>query len=107
MINFLKKTNNLFFITLVVLTCINLIQGFTTELLADEAYYWVYRKHISWGYFDHPPMVAVWIFISNFFFENNELSVRFFSAFTFSFTIYINLEINRTSKGRKNLHGYF
>jgi 4-amino-4-deoxy-L-arabinose transferase-like glycosyltransferase len=25
----------------------------------DEAYYWVYSRHLQWGYFDHPPMVAL------------------------------------------------
>ncbi len=89
MINFLKKGNNLLFTGLILLTVVNIIQSFTTELLADEAYYWVYRQFMDWGYFDHPPMVAAWIYISNLFFENGELSVRFFSAFTLSATIYL------------------
>ena len=29
-------------------------------LFADEAYYWVWSKHLSLSYFDHPPFVA-WI----------------------------------------------
>ncbi len=29
-------------------------------LHADEAYYWVWSRHLAWGYFDHPPMIA-WI----------------------------------------------
>ncbi len=28
---------------------------------ADEAYYWVYAHHLDWGYYDHPPMVALFI----------------------------------------------
>ncbi len=24
----------------------------------DEAYYWVWSQHLSWGYFDHPPFLA-------------------------------------------------
>jgi dolichol-phosphate mannosyltransferase len=31
-----------------------------SELLPEEAYYWMYAKHPAFGYFDHPPMVA-WI----------------------------------------------
>lgn len=31
-----------------------------TELLPEEAYYWMYAQHPAFGYFDHPPMVA-WI----------------------------------------------
>lgn len=32
-----------------------------TELGNDEAYYWLYSQYMQWNYFDHPPMVAVWI----------------------------------------------
>jgi hypothetical protein len=37
------------------------IQATLTELQDDEAYYWVYSKFLSWGYFDHPPMTALLI----------------------------------------------
>jgi hypothetical protein len=40
---------------------LNLVQSAGTGLLDDEAYYWVYSKFIDWGYFDHPPMVALLI----------------------------------------------
>lgn len=74
---------------LIVLFFINLIQGYTTELIADEAYYWVYSNFLDWGYFDHPPMVAVWISISKLFFSSGELSVRFFSTITLSINFYL------------------
>lgn len=32
-----------------------------TELAYDEAYYWLFSQHLDWGYFDHPPMAALWI----------------------------------------------
>lgn len=38
-----------------------LIQAAFTPLDADEAYYWTYSLFPDWGYFDHPPMVALWI----------------------------------------------
>lgn len=28
------------------------------ELYGDEAYYWLWSRHLAAGYFDHPPMVA-------------------------------------------------
>ena len=40
---------------------LNLIQSAATGLLDDEAYYWIYSRFPAWGYFDHPPMVAVLI----------------------------------------------
>lgn len=84
----LLSSNKLLFVFLVGLFFFNLLQGYTTELLADEAYYWVYSNFLDWGYFDHPPMVAVWISISKLFFATGELSVRFFSAITLSITFY-------------------
>lgn len=74
---------------LVTLCVINIVQGYFTELLADEAYYWMYSNFLDWGYFDHPPMVAVWISISKFFIASGELSVRFFSAITLSINFYL------------------
>ena len=73
----------------IALFFVNIIQGFTTELISDEAYYWTYSNELSWGYFDHPPMVAIWIAISKLFFSSGELSVRFFSSITLPLTFYI------------------
>ena len=56
---------------------LGLIQSRFTELLDDEAYYWVYSKFIDWGYFDHPPMAAVLIKVGYAIFHN-ELGVRLF-----------------------------
>ena len=27
-------------------------------LSGDEAYYWQWSRHLAWGYYDHPPMIA-------------------------------------------------
>lgn len=34
------------------------------ELGNDEAYYWLYSQQLQWNYFDHPPLVALWVKIS-------------------------------------------
>lgn len=45
------------------------------ELAHDEAYYWIYSRHLDWGYFDHPPFVGVVIkFFS--FLPHSEIAVR-------------------------------
>ena len=75
-----------FTIILVIVALINITQGFSTELLQDEAYYWMYSNFLNWGYFDHPPLVAVYIYISNFFFSG-ELGVRLMSAVFYSITV--------------------
>lgn len=40
---------------------IRLILAFIVQLGNDESYYWLYSQHIKSNYFDHPPMIALWI----------------------------------------------
>ena len=40
---------------------VNLLQAAFTPLDPDETYYWMYSRFLDWGYFDHPPAVAVLI----------------------------------------------
>ena len=54
---------------------VNLVQAFSTELFDDEAYYWLYSTFPAWGYFDHPPMVAILIRMGYAIFHN-EFGVR-------------------------------
>lgn len=75
----MPKFPKLFLYFLAALFAINLLQSHFTELIFDEAYYWYYAQQMSWGYFDHPPMVALLIKISSFFFDG-ELGVRFVSC---------------------------
>ncbi|MEJ7611286.1 MAG: glycosyltransferase family 39 protein [Ferruginibacter sp.] len=42
-------------------TGLRIILSFFLDLGNDESYYWTYSRHLQWNYFDHPPMVAVWI----------------------------------------------
>ena len=71
-----------------LLFLLNCIQAFFTELIYDEAYYWHYAQDLSWGYFDHPPMVAVLIKLSGFL-NSGELGVRFMSCLFSVATIFI------------------
>jgi len=71
---FQKHHRLLFYFSWIIL---GLIQSRYTELLDDEAYYWVYSKFLDWGYFDHPPMVALLIKLGSSIFHN-ELGVRLF-----------------------------
>lgn len=73
---------------------INVLQSAFTNLHSDEAYYWLYSKHLEWGFFDHPPMAAFLIFTGNIFFQN-ELGVRllFLVLSTLTITMLVN-ELN-------------
>ena len=57
---------------------LNLLQAAFTGLANDEAYYWYYSRHLDWGYFDHPPMVALLIWLSSW--APGLLEIRFFST---------------------------
>ena len=40
---------------------LNISQSRFTELLHDEAYYYIYSQDLAWGYYDHPPVIALMI----------------------------------------------
>jgi len=44
-------------------------------LHGDEAYYWMWSHHLQAGYYDHPPMIAYMIYLTNFISES-EWGVR-------------------------------
>jgi len=48
-------------IGLAALTALRLFAAYWLPLAPDEAYYWVWGHALAPGYYDHPPMVALWI----------------------------------------------
>ncbi|MGV4443369.1 ArnT family glycosyltransferase [Ornithobacterium rhinotracheale] len=81
---------------------INALQSYFTPLIDDEAYYWVWSKDLDWGFFDHPPMIALWIKIG-FFFIKNALGVRLVSCLmgALGFIVFTSLVDVRTEKQLK------
>ncbi|MFC2089621.1 ArnT family glycosyltransferase [Bacteroidota bacterium] len=69
---------------------LNLIQSYFTEIIDDEAYYWVYSKFLDWGYFDHPPVIALMVKLGYVFFQN-ELGVRLLSSLMGAGTVFLIL----------------
>ena len=67
---------------------LSLFQASFTQLIDDESYYWVYSRFLSWGYFDHPPMIALLIKWGYAFFQN-EFGVRLFCILLNTLTIFI------------------
>jgi hypothetical protein len=63
-----------------VLTALRLWAAGSVGLAADEAYYWLWAKNLSWGYLDHPPMVAVLIRASIVVFGDSEFGIRWLSV---------------------------
>ncbi len=50
-------------ILLAGLTALRLLVAAVAPLSPDEAYYWVWSRALQPGYLDHPPMVALWIWL--------------------------------------------
>jgi 4-amino-4-deoxy-L-arabinose transferase-like glycosyltransferase len=46
------------------------------DLETDEAYYWLWSRHLAISYFDHPPMIAYLIRLGTALFGNGVLGVR-------------------------------
>lgn len=71
---------------------LNLLQSRFTELHWDEAYYWVFSEFPAWGYFDHPPMIAILVKLGYAIFPN-ELGVRLFPSLLGAGTIFVTYRI--------------
>ncbi|CAL1520828.1 glycosyltransferase family 39 protein [Chitinophaga sp. MM2321] len=84
-----RQYKNLFLLTWLVL---GLLQACYSELWDDEAYYWVYSRHMDWGYFDHPPMIALLIKIGYSIFHN-ELGVRLLVVMANTVTLWITAKL--------------
>lgn len=58
-----------------VLAALKLALGAHHQLMADEAYYWVWSKNLALGYYDQPPLIA-WMIRGTTLFTDAEWAVR-------------------------------
>src|SRR5215475_4567462 len=73
------------------LVALRLVAAIWTPLTFDEAYYWMWSKHLAGGYYDHPPMVALVIRAGTMIAGDTELGVRLVSillALPMSYAVY-------------------
>src|SRR5207249_11087098 len=70
-------------VLIAISSIIKLVFASAVELNNDEVYYWGYATHLQWNYFDHPPMVAVFIrFFTANLTLNNEAFIRLPAIFS-------------------------
>ena len=48
----------------------------TTMVIDDEAYYYIYSRHLAWGYIDHGPLIAFLIKTFTTIFGGNGFGIR-------------------------------
>src|SRR6266852_6180784 len=78
-------------VTILALVALRLGAAAWTPLTFDEAYYWMWSKHLAGGYYDHPPGVAAVIRLGTMVAGDTELGVRLVSillALPMSWAVY-------------------
>lgn len=54
----------------------SLVYNAFLPLHMDEAYYWLWSKHLDWSYYDHPPMVAYGLWLLTGVFGDDVWAIR-------------------------------
>src|SRR5687767_14149230 len=98
----LKNKPFLFFIFWLIL---GIIQASFTRLTSDEGYYWFYTRDLQWGYYDHPPMVALIIKAGYSIFQS-ELGLRLFNVIISSASFLLLFKLIPENLKQKNLTYY-
>src|ERR1700744_2524791 len=78
-------------LTVAALVLLRLVGAAWTPLTFDEAYYWTWSKHLAFGYYDHPPGVALVIRLGTMIAGDTALGVRLVSillALPMSYAVY-------------------
>jgi 4-amino-4-deoxy-L-arabinose transferase-like glycosyltransferase len=65
-----------YLVAVAALLALRLVAGAVLPLSADEAYYWLWSKHLAAGYYDHPPMIAFLIRAGTAVFGDTSFGVR-------------------------------
>ncbi|MCA3380459.1 MAG: glycosyltransferase family 39 protein, partial [Roseomonas sp.] len=73
---------NPWLVALLALTGLRLVLAAILPLSPDEAYYWVWSRNLQPGYLDHPPMVAIFIWLGTALAGDSALGVRLLGPVT-------------------------
>ena len=82
------KSKRLFYILLIAWMLLDLFVAISVPVHPDEVYYAMYGKFLDWGYYDHPPMVALLTFFSSLLFKGS-LSIRFLTVLLHGATVWL------------------
>jgi hypothetical protein len=73
-------------VAVTALTLFRLLAISHISLVPDEAYYWLWSKVPSAGYYDHPPMIAWWIWLSTTIAGNSVFAIRLLPVLSIAVT---------------------
>lgn len=97
----------LFFALLSAWVFLNIFQSIFTEIGSDESYYWVYSRHLDWGYYDHPPMIALIIKFGTFVLGDTVLGVRLFVILIQALFLLVLFKLIDVKKSNENVLIFF
>ncbi len=95
------------YILLILVAFLSTIYNAFIPLHGDEAYYWVWSLHLQGGYYDHAPLLAYMMALSNFI-SDSEWGVRLSSVFSMSIAgLYIFKLTQKISDDKTALNALF
>jgi len=101
MLNTLYKTpQNSAYLLILFIAILSTLYNAYLPLHGDEAYYWMWSHHLQSGYYDHPPMIAYFIFLTNFISES-EWGIRLVNVFSMSISALYIFKLSHEMFGEK------
>lgn len=82
---------------IIIWLLINMVSSRFTLLYTDETYYKLFSQQLAFGYFDHPPMVALFIWVGSVF-SNSETGVRMVSVLAIAAALYFCYKLSGVQK---------
>ena len=76
--SFAGRSTQLVGVCVIAIILLRVIVAASTPLSSDEAYYWLWSRHLASGYYDHPPLIAFLIRGGTALFGDTSIGVRFF-----------------------------
>lgn len=70
------------------------------HLTEDEAYYRLWAQHLHLGYYDHPPMIAWWVWLGELVCGDNPLGVRLLPVFATGLATWLVADLTRALGAR-------
>ncbi len=94
-----------FLMGIVLLVAERFVLAAWIPLIPQEAYYWMYSRHLDFGYFDHPPFVAWMIWLGTAIFGTDEFGVRIVGELLMIASLGLLYKLARLFYGRSTAQG--